>query len=562
VHRFHRRSTTLLTALLAGATLLAGCGGSDAAAPERLKLAGGGTTADGNRDAASPAMIAPGPTEYRLTGTLTDLGRRADVYRLTDRPFDDGTVRGIAAAFGLPTTGDNELVRLPDGSTWFGGPDGEAPRAPNGGSVTIYPGGPVPTVSFSTTTAPPDYSRSEPGDPGSGVTVFGGGGTAGSTGSTDPDEPGVSPPVDGGPGDGGPGTTETPPAVPDAAEAERIARAILDEAGVLAGSGWADARVEVTDSGGVASVCADQRIPCPSGPPTVTARTVTFTPVVDDITVHGTTWSVTIGDGGAVEAAYGDWATIDPVGTYDTVGTEAAFSDLQNGTAVFPGPQPLVAEGGPAVAEPRVDATGGEESVDGARVPPCPSNTVCAESEPPVSEESEIPEPMPVPGESEPVVVHITGVSPGLVRWDAADAESPVAYLVPTYRFAVEGGGEIEVLALSPDGFAIVSAWPQPITGGPQPMPGEPKPVDPGLTPEPVPTPAPPEASGSSSGTASAEILGLTESEATDLLARNGEELRVVERDGEKLAVTREYRDTRVNVVVLDGRVTEVTGRG
>lgn len=575
MHRFHRRSTTLLTALLAGATLLAGCGGSDAAAPERLELAGGGTPAAGNRDAASPAMIAPGPTEYRLTGTLADLGRRADVYRLTARPIDDGTVRRIAAAFGLPTTGDNALVRLPDGSTWFGGPDGEAPLAPNGGSVTVFPGGPTPTVNFSTTTAPPDFSRSEPG--------ASGGDSAGSTGSTDPtcgvledgtitecpiagteplplidpDGAVVSPPTD-----GEPGTTETPPAVPDAAEAERIARAILDEAGVLDGPGWAESTVEVTETQAMtATVCAGDRIPCPSPPPYVVARTVTFAPNLDGAGLSGSTWSVTIGDGGIVEAAYGDWATIDPVGTYDTVGTEAAFSDLQDGTAVFPGPQPLMAEGGPAVggpadsgapvAEPEIpanDAGSGATPPDGGGASPGDPGTG-------------VPEPMPVPGEPEPVVVKITGVSPGLMRWDTADAESPIAYLVPTYRFAVESGGFVEVLALTPDGFEIVSPTP-PITVEPQPMPGEPKPVDPGLTPEPVPTSAAPEASGSSSGTASAEILGLTESEATDLLARNGEELRVVERDGEKLAVTRDYRDTRVNVVVLDGRVTEVTGRG
>ena len=468
MHRFQRRSTTLLTALLAGATLLVGCGGSDAAAPERLKLAGGGAGA-ADRDAASPAMMPVRPTEYRLTGTLADLGRRADVYRLTARPLDDDTVRRIAAAFGLPTTGDNALVHLPDGSTWFGGPDGEAPLAPNGGSVTVFPGGPTPTVSFSTTTAPPDFSRSEPGDPGSGVTVFRDGDSAGSTGSTDPtcgvledgtitecatgpeprpgaapDDSVVSPPVD-----GGPDSTDPPPAVPDAAEAERIARAVLTDAGALAGSDW---KVEVSDSGGVASVCADQRIPCPSGPPTVTARTATFTPVVDDVTVHGTTWSVTVGGNGAVESAYGDWATIDRVGAYDTVGADAAFADLQDGTAVFPGPQPLMAEGGPADAMPGV-------TEDPDREP-------------------------------ERVVVGITGVSPGLMRWDTADAESPIAYLVPTYRFAVESGGFVEVLALAPDGFEIVSPTP-PITVEPQPMPGEPKPVDPGLTPEPVPEPMP-----------------------------------------------------------------------
>lgn len=518
--RMTRRPAPLIAAALAGGLLLTACGGSDTTAPARLKLAGGGAV-EANRDAASSAMLSA-PTDYVLAGDLTDLGRAADVYRLAGRPVDDATVRRIAGAFGLPSTGDNRLVTLPDGSTWFGGPDGDAPLAPNGGSVTVFPGGPTPTVSFSTTTVPPDTARSEPGASGSG------GGTTGSdpkcgvmdrgtivecatgpiaidgTDGIGGDDPVVSPPADGGPD--APDTPNTPTETPDAAEAERIAREVLTAAGALEGDEW---DVEVIDSGygATATVCAGDGLRCVSPPPVVTSRTVGFSPIVDDVTVHGVSWSVTVGGNGAVESAYGDWATIERVGPYDTVGTDAAFADLQAGKAVYPGPQPLMAKGGPAdggaadsgtpVSEPETptdDAGSGTPPPDGGGASPGDPGVGVPEPKPapaPAPEPTPLTEPIPVPGAPEPVVVRITGVSAGLMRWDAADAEQPVAYLVPTYRFAVETGGDVEVLALTADEFAVVSPAP-PVTVEPQPQPVEPKPMpsDPGLVPEPLPAPA------------------------------------------------------------------------
>ena len=38
--------------------------------------------------------------------------------------------------------------------------------------------------------------------------------------------------------------------------------------------------------------------------------------------------------------------------------------------------------------------------------------------------------------------------------------------------------------------------------------------------------------------------------------------MRVIERDGQSLAMTMDYREDRVNVAVADGRVTAVHSRG
>ncbi len=78
-----------------------------------------------------------------------------------------------------------------------------------------------------------------------------------------------------------------------------------------------------------------------------------------------------------------------------------------------------------------------------------------------------------------PVVVHVRGVALGLAPWDAFDGTTVHVDLVPTYRFharADDGGStyDIEVLALDPAGFDLMTppdAMPKNV---PQPAPSGP----------------------------------------------------------------------------------------
>lgn len=55
-------------------------------------------------------------------------------------------------------------------------------------------------------------------------------------------------------------------------------------------------------------------------------------------------------------------------------------------------------------------------------------------------------------------------------------------------------------------------------------------------------------------------IVGDPYLEAEKAAVAKGCDLRVVERDGEPLAVTQDFRPDRVNVVVKDGDVTRIDG--
>jgi hypothetical protein len=56
------------------------------------------------------------------------------------------------------------------------------------------------------------------------------------------------------------------------------------------------------------------------------------------------------------------------------------------------------------------------------------------------------------------------------------------------------------------------------------------------------------------------DFVGIPEADAEALARRRGFVLRVVERDGEQLAVTEDFSTSRINVAVRDGRVTRVDG--
>jgi hypothetical protein len=218
----------------------------------------------------------------------------------------------------------------------------------------------------------------------------------------------------------------------------------------------------VSDSSSVAVACS-VGADCPPIVAQVSARTVTFSLVLDAAPVSGIDWSVTVGSHGQIESLSGEWATPASAGSYPLLSTSAAFTKLQQGDAQYLGAQPMVGYAQPDIAVP--DAAGGVAS-------------------------SAVPSPASL-------VVDITGVSLGLARWDAVLDGSPGVDLVPVYLFhatnrasAGSGSYDIDVLALSPS--AISFTTPTNTPGTPpsqtaQPKPGQPEPAQPGTPlPEPV----------------------------------------------------------------------------
>lgn len=61
---------------------------------------------------------------------------------------------------------------------------------------------------------------------------------------------------------------------------------------------------------------------------------------------------------------------------------------------------------------------------------------------------------------------------------------------------------------------------------------------------------------------AAAVIVGMSEADATAELESLGLTIRVIERDGELLAATADFRPERINVAVEDGSVTVVVSAG
>jgi hypothetical protein len=75
----------------------------------------------------------------------------------------------------------------------------------------------------------------------------------------------------------------------------------------------------------------------------------------------------------------------------------------------------------------------------------------------------------------------------------------------------------------------------------------------------PVGVVAPPSGVGVAPSPAVDELVGLSEKAASEVSASMGLVMRIVERDGDAFPATMDFRDDRVNVVVVDGRVTAAT---
>ena len=225
-------------------------------------------------------------------------------------------------------------------------------------------------------------------------------------------------------------------------------------------------------------------------------------------------------------------------------GTAIAVAQESAGVAV-PAPTPVEPAPGDA---PTDTAATVDPPVD---VAPAPGEPVCDPAADCVIE------PMPI----EPMIVTLTNARASLEQVWASDE---TVWLLPGYAFDSTDGGLYTVIAIEDQYLAYADPAPLPLPE-PLPMPPETVVVEPGSS------------GGSSSGGGSgvdgtatvldikamaALLTGLSEAEATDVASANGWTIRVVRIDGEDLAVTADYSDTRVNVAVADGVVTEVLSQG
>jgi hypothetical protein len=243
-------------------------------------------------------------------------------------------------------------------------------------------------------------------------------------------------------------------------------------------------------------------------------------------------WGFGFGGDGVLQWANGSLAEPTPAGPYPLVDLDTAVARLTEQNAPFAGRDlPLV-----DVAEPAPDQAAASGSAGGT------ASSVL--SDPAIAVDP------PVPGSDptvtvEPTVAILADVRPDL--WWTWDADGSV-WLLPAYTFTDTEGRQHTVPAVN-DEFLLIADTP-----GDTPTD---TPIDTAVADEPPVTAGP----GPSSVDPAAAI-GLTVEEATKVLGAGGLTLRVVREDGVDLIVIEDFSDTRVNVAVDSGTVTDVLSIG
>jgi len=251
------------------------------------------------------------------------------------------------------------------------------------------------------------------------------------------------------------------------------------------------------------------------------------------------TVSVGFGADGAVTFASGFLGEITDGASYPRIGTAAALERLNSDYA-----NPML-RGGVAiagVAETSVGVAVSTEAQAGASVDVVAPDTVVPVTAPDVT----VVDPSTIPVDPRPIEVQevtIIDVEEELVMLYGADGS---IYLVPGYAFiAAEdeyGYTPRYTVSAMPDEYVQQA---DPIDVAIEPAVDEPVSSDPIATEISV---------------AEAErLVGLSESAALDTAKVNGWEARVVSRDGVDLAVTMDYRMDRVNLTIVDDKVTAST---
>ena len=253
-------------------------------------------------------------------------------------------------------------------------------------------------------------------------------------------------------------------------------------------------------------------------------------------------------------------------------GSEVASSDGGGSTgsagvdAVAPAesasrPPTSQTEPGTVEVDPPGTVPGGTTPSDTLPVNTAPVTTVPGQAPPPDTTPVET-VPVDVPAETIPVeTVPVDPPEPEVavlvdVRadfWWSWDEDGSI-WLLPAYTFT-DTEGRTHTVAAVTDEYLIVVEAPVPVEPMPMPDPDVPQ-----TSPEPQVDPAEPVDTPSKVDTSG--VVGLTVDEATKVLAERGLTLRVAREDGEDLAVTMDFVETRVNVATEDGVITEVLSVG
>lgn len=241
-------------------------------------------------------------------------------------------------------------------------------------------------------------------------------------------------------------------------------------------------------------------------------------------------WGFGFGAEGVLQYANGALATPAAVGPYPLIDIDAAFARLQD--QAWAG---FMARGG--LETPAVDIAVGEPAPDVAEagepaIEPLPADDVLVD--PPV--DGSIPAP-------ETVTVTLVDVQADL--WWAWDVDGTV-WLLPAYRFIGDDGGWYTVPAVTDEYLIQVDP----------PVVEEPIPVEPGDGTGAGTDGSEPGDPGDAVGPAvpAEELAALVGSPLADFTATaesGGWTVRVVEQDGESLAVTDDFRTDRINVAVV-----------
>ena len=316
---------------------------------------------------------------------------------------------------------------------------------------------------------------------------------------------------------------EPPVGVPTAAEAEARAR----ESITAAGFDPATLTFEVFADEWYASVEARREL-------------------VDGIEYTGAeTWSFGFGGEGVLQYAGGMFAEPDAVGPYPLVDLDTAIARLEemyvSGMAMggdMAVREPAIAEVEPAVEEPAVEGD----------------------------------QPMPIGELPEPTEVTVTLVDVAADLWWVNDVDGNT-WLIPAYRFVGDDGGWYTVPAVTDEYMIEEPDYGQGDGSGvvePMPSEGETSPGSAGaVASDELQEALAPIDLSVADASVIAVLEQLIDGEVrideqlfADTAAEFGVEMRVVERDGDALQVTTDYRTDRINVVVVDGTVIAIDGVG
>jgi hypothetical protein len=242
-------------------------------------------------------------------------------------------------------------------------------------------------------------------------------------------------------------TTAPPVGVPDQADAERQARAVLDSAGFDL-HGW-----KVTTTADTYSA------------------TVLASPVLDGIDVEGLSMSVTFGAHGAVTYASGWFGAPQPADAYPLVGTKVAIAHLQKGDAF--GVEPMtgrVAVPDMATSRGATYSTGGVTTMTVGTTLAGPSGGASGSSPGSAGDLATA-----VPTTPSTVASTTTTAAPATITIDRAEivlaaqiGTDGSMWLVPAYHLSATSGGTWTVLAVDRKYVAAPPAEPNPMnTMGP-----------------------------------------------------------------------------------------------